>query len=86
MTGGFFIHVPGIIGSISGEMCWEVGKSKNGLIIEWMEIGDVTLVEGQGVFGKDDITIVRRGSGSNAGAIAPDELFFLGCLVSSACS
>ena len=46
MTDGFFVDVPGIIGSICGQMRWESGKSESGLIIEGREVGDITLFEG----------------------------------------
>ena len=75
MMGGFLIDVPCVIGSISGQMSGKSGKGKSSLIIEGTEVGDITLVEGQGIFSEHHIAVVGSSGSGDAGTIAPDELF-----------
>ena len=75
VMGGFLIDVPGIIGSIGGQMGGEVGKGKSSLIIEGAEVGNITFIKGQGIFSQHDIAIVGSSGSSHTGTIAPDELF-----------
>ena len=51
----------------------------HGLDVERHEVGDIVLIERQGVVGQHDVAVDGIGGGRHARAVAPDEfLFFFG--------
>src|SRR5579859_595164 len=74
---GLFIHIPCIKSSISSQVSRECFKRQNGLLVERAEIEHIAFIERKRVFSQYNIAIVWVGSGGHAGAVAPDEFFFL---------
>src|SRR5438876_2466646 len=77
MTSRRVVDIPRIEGGICGDMGWKLLKGDNGLLIQRTEIGDIAFIEWLGIFGQDHIAIVRGGGSGDAGAISPNEFFFL---------
>lgn len=72
------MNVPRIKGRISCEIGGELIERNDGLLVEGAIIRDIVLVERLGLFGQDDIPIVRGGGCCHSRAVAPHVLFFLG--------
>jgi hypothetical protein len=73
------IGVPGVEGSISGDMDGKGMEHGDRLDVKRHKVGDVVFVEGQGGVGQHHIAVDRISGGCDAGAVAPDEfLFFCG--------
>jgi hypothetical protein len=70
VTGGAFIDVVRIESGISGEVGGKEAQMSDGLQIKRMKKGDVVLIEGQGIFGQDDIAVEGIGAGGNASVSA----------------
>ena len=70
------VNVPGIIGSISGDMDGKSHEHGHGLDVEGREVGHVPFIEGQGEISQHDIAIDGIGGCCHARAVAPDVFFF----------
>ncbi len=64
------IGIPGIEGSIGGDVEGKEAQHGHGLDRERQEVGDISLVEGKGVLGQHHVAVVSNGGGGNAGAVA----------------
>lgn len=83
MTGGSFVDIPGIEGSIGGDVGGILSQCKHGPLIHGTKVGHIVLIEGLSVFSEDDIAIVGGEGGSDARAVAPEILFdFFGGAIS----
>ena len=60
------VGVPGIEGSISGDVSRKELKRGDGTDVERSEVRDISFVEGLGIFSKHDIAVDRIGTGGNA--------------------
>ena len=81
-TGATLIDIPGVEGRIGADVQRKDAQDAHHLDGERHEVADVIFVEGLGVLGHDDGTVVGGGGGCHAGAIAPQVLFddFLGAI------
>ena len=77
MTSRMFVDVPRIKSSISGDMGGKLVQCDDGLLIQRSVVGDISYIEGLGLFSQNDITRVWSSSSSHAGAISPQIFFFL---------
>ncbi len=73
------VDIPGIVGGIGRHVQRKVPQPRHQLDEQGQVIADIALVEGVGELGQDDIAIVGRGGGSDAGAVAPLIFFALLC-------
>ena len=73
------VDVPGVIGSISGDMDGKSHEHGHGLDVERREVGHIAFIEGQGEISQHDIAVDGIGGCRHARAVAPDVfLFFFG--------
>jgi hypothetical protein len=77
MTRHIVVNVPCIKSSISRAMGGEAIEGNDRVLVYWAIVGDIVLVERLSIFGQHHIPIASNGGRSDAGAIAPTELFFL---------
>jgi hypothetical protein len=66
------IDVPVIEGGIGRHMDRELVKDDDGAQVQRTVIGDIGFMEGQGVLGDNDITVVRGSGSCHPGAVAKD--------------
>jgi hypothetical protein len=76
MANGALIGIPRVIGCISRNMSRELIESDNSLLVEGTKIRDIAFIEGEGVFGKNNGSIVNDRGDSDPSAIAPEKFFF----------
>ena len=69
------IDVPGIKGGIGRDIVGKVAQVDDRLQVQGKEVGDIVLVEGQGVLGQDDIAIASHNGTGDPRAVAPQILF-----------
>jgi hypothetical protein len=73
------VDVPGVIGSISGDMDGKSREHGHGLDVQRREVGHIAFIEGQGEVSQHDIPVDGIGGCRHARAVAPDVfLFFFG--------
>ncbi len=78
-TGHRLIDVPGIEGSISGDVGRKEAQGGHGADVEKEEVGDIAFVKGEGVLGQDHIAVDGIGARRNARTVAEEAFFFQLC-------
>src|SRR5690348_4856851 len=66
------IDIPVIVGGISADKDRPLSGRRDGTLKEGTEVGDIGLVEGQGVLTQHPIAIDRVGTGRHARAVAKE--------------